>query len=127
MRKLTEKQEAFLEALFHEDVQGDAFKAKMMAGYASDTSTTGLVESLKDEILEKTKTFLAQLGPQAAYGLYSTMTSPTSLGTKEKLKAVVEVLDRIGIVKTEKVDVTTSSSPIFILPEKNDGQKTKKL
>jgi hypothetical protein len=48
------------------------------------------------------------------------MNDPTELGIKEKMVAAKDVLDRAGIIKTDKVDIQTSSS-VFYLPPK-DGK-----
>ena len=42
---------------------------------------------------------------------------PTQLGIKEKMTAAKDVLDRAGLGKVEKVDVT-SGGGIFYLPPK---------
>jgi phage terminase small subunit len=53
-RVLTEKQQRFLDVLFDE-ANGDAVEAKKLAGYDSTSSTSAIVETLKDEIGEKTR------------------------------------------------------------------------
>ena len=52
-RTLTERQQKFLDVLF-EDAGGDFVQAKKLAGYGDNSSTTSIVEALKDEIAEKT-------------------------------------------------------------------------
>jgi hypothetical protein len=42
---------------------------------------------------------------------------PTQLGIKEKMMAAGQILDRAGVVKTERVNVE-SSGGLFILPPK---------
>jgi hypothetical protein len=50
-------------------------------------------------------------------GLYD----PTELGLKEKMSAAKELLDRTGLVKTEKMQVE-STGGVMLLPAKNtDG------
>ena len=46
-RKLTENQARFLEVLF-EEAGGDVVQAKKLAGYKANSSTSAIVESLKD-------------------------------------------------------------------------------
>lgn len=115
-RQLTERQTAFLEHLFG-DAKGVAHVAKVMAGYSPNYSTSDIVKSVEDELLDYTKRFLVQNGPKAAISLISAMDDPTELGIKYKLTAAKDVLDRIGISKTEKVEV---SNGLFILPPKDD-------
>ena len=50
-RELTERQQKFLAVLFDE-AGGDVVSAKKLAGYSEGSSTTDIVKSLKDEILE---------------------------------------------------------------------------
>ena len=115
-RNLTEKQIKFLEVLFDE-ANGDAVTAKGLAGYGDNSSTTAIVESLKDEIGEKTRTYFARTAPKAAVAMVGALSDPTELGIKEKMVAAKDLLDRAGLGKVDKVDVT-SSGGIFYLPPK---------
>ena len=118
MRKLTEKQQLFLDVLF-EEAQGDPVQAKRLAGYANTMSSTTITAALQDEIAELTKKFIATAGSKAAYSMMQVMTNPTDLGNKEKMAAAKDVLDRSGFIKTEKVEVS-AANPLFILPQKAD-------
>jgi|TARA_R110000796_G_scaffold105481_4_gene215533 hypothetical protein len=117
-RNLTENQRMFLEVLF-EEAAGDVVRAKKLAGYNEKSSTTTIVESLKDEIFEATKSYMSRIGPKAAVAYASALDDPTQLGIKEKMMAAGQILDRAGLVKTEKVNVE-SSGGLFILPAKNN-------
>lgn len=115
-RKLTEKQQKFLDVLF-EEAMGNVVEAKKLAGYSSNQYTAEIVNSLKDEILERTNMYLAQNGPRAAMAMVGALRDPTELGIKEKMQAAKEVMDRIGIIKSEKVQVETTGG-VMILPPK---------
>ena len=115
-RQLTENQIKFLEVLFDE-AEGDVVKAKKLAGYSDNTPTRLIVDSLKDEIFEGTKTYMSRIGPKAAVAFGKALMDPTELGVKEKMQAAKEILDRAGVVKTERVEVQ-SSGGLFILPPK---------
>jgi len=115
-RTLTERQQRFLEVLF-DDAGGDVVQAKKLAGYGDNSSTTAIVEALKDEIAEKTRTYFARTAPKAAFALMGALQDPTELGIKEKMIAAKDVLDRAGLGKVDKVDVT-SGGGIFYLPPK---------
>ena len=119
MRKLTEKQQLFLDVLF-EQAQGDPVQAKRLAGYANNISSTTITAVLQDEIAELTKKFIATAGSKAAYSMMQVMTNPTDLGNKEKMAAARDFLDRAGFVKTDKVEIKTEN-PVFILPPKNES------
>lgn len=119
-RQLTENQTKFLEVLFDE-AGGDVVKAKKLAGYSDNTPTRLIIDALKDEIFEGTKTYMSRIGPRAAVAFGQALIDPTELGVKEKMHAAKEILDRVGIVKTERVEVQASGG-LFILPpkERND-------
>jgi len=116
-RQLTEKQQAFMAVLF-EEAGGDVVVAKRLAGYSDNTPSTGVVEALKDEIFEATKLYMSRVGPKAAVAYASALDDPTQLGVKEKMMAAGQILDRAGVVKTERVSVE-STGGLFILPPKN--------
>jgi len=118
-RQLTENQIKFLEVLFDE-AGGDVVKAKKLAGYSDNTPTRLIVDALKDEIFDGTKTYMSRIGPRAAVAFGQALIDPTELGVKEKMQAAKEILDRAGIVKTERVEVQ-SSGGLFILPPKDNN------
>jgi hypothetical protein len=115
-RNLTEKQNKFLSILFDE-ASGDVVQAKLLAGYSESTSTTEIIRGLKDEVIEATQLYMARNAPRAAMAMVGGVLDPTELGIREKLNAAKELLDRSGIVKTEKVHVE-SSGGIMLLPAK---------
>lgn len=120
-RPLNERERAFIDALFSEEARGNATKAKVLAGYAETYPTRQLVERLQDEILEETKRYLAQVAPKAAFSLGNVLDDPSAIGTKEVLSASREILDRIGVVKTEKIEVNTGG--VIILPPKDSSNQ----
>ena len=69
-------------------------------------------------MLEATQLFMARNAPRAAMAMVSGITDPTELGIKEKMAAARDLLDRSGLVKTEKLQVE-SSGGIMLLPAKN--------
>ena len=115
-RQLTEKQQAFLAVLFDE-ANGNITEAKKLAGYSSNVKNSEIINSLKDEILEATQTYMASNAPQAAVAMVSGVIDPTQLGIRDKLNAAKELLDRTGLVKTEKMQVEASGG-VMILPPK---------
>lgn len=115
-RNLTEQQQLFLEVLF-DGAGGDVLVAKQMAGYSDTTSTSYIVNTLKDEIADATRSYLARIAPKAAISMSGALDDPTTLGLRDKMIAARDILDRTGFAKTEKVDL--GSSAIFILPPKN--------
>jgi hypothetical protein len=50
------------------------------------------------------------------------MVDPTELGLREKLSAAKDLLDRVGLVKTEKVQVEATNG-LMILPPKDKDEE----
>ena len=115
-RELTERQQKFLNVLFDE-AGGDARLAKKMAGYSDETRLSEVVKPLKDEIMEATKEYMAYVAPKAAMAMGNALVDPTELGIRDKMTAAKDLLDRAGLIKTEKVSVE-SSGGLFVLPAK---------
>lgn len=116
-KNLTEMEQKFLDVLF-EEAKGSPVKAKKLAGYSPNTPTSRITAALQDEIFELTKKYIAQSSTSAAWTLVDIMNNQDLvIGAKEKMSAAKDVLDRAGLVKTEKVEVV-SKEPIFILPPK---------
>jgi len=115
-RELNEKQQKFLEVLFDE-ASGDMVTAKKLAGYADTTPTTAIVKGLKEEILEATQMYMARNAPKAALAMTGALYDPTELGIRDKMSAAKELLDRVGLVKTEKMEVKTSGG-VMLMPPK---------
>lgn len=115
-KELTEKQAKFLEVLF-EQAGGDVVRAKELAGYSDNSPTSEIIKGLKDEIMERTQLYMARNAPRAAMSIVSGMVDPTELGLRDKLNAAKDLLDRVGLVKTEKVQVEATNG-LMILPPK---------
>ena len=115
-RQLTERQQKFLEVLFDE-AGGDIPTAKRMAGYSEKSSSTEIVKGLKEEILEATQMYMAQNAPKAAMAMTGALYDPTELGIRDKMSAAKELLDRVGLVKTEKMQVEASGG-VMLMPPK---------
>lgn len=116
-KPLTDMQKKFLEKLFSDEAKGSIIKAKRLAGYSEEYTTRELTNSLKDEILEATRLYIATHAPRAAMAVMDGIDDPTELGIKEKLSAAKDLLDRAGLVKTEKMEVSASGG-VMILPAK---------
>ena len=120
-RQLTENQQRFLEVLFDE-AGGDVVAAKKLAGYSEASSTGAIVESLKDEIADKTRTYFARSAPKAAMAMVGAIYDPTELGIKEKMVAAKDLLDRAGLSKVDKVEMTASGGVFYLPPKEGENQ-----
>ena len=120
-RQLTEKQQMFLNVLF-DGAAGDVVLAKKLAGYSEGSSTTEIVNGLKDEIMDATQTYMARNAPRAAVALAGGLIDPTELGIRDKMSAAKELLDRTGLIKTEKIQVE-SSGGVMLMPAKKQEEE----
>ena len=120
-KMLTEKQEAFLEALLGE-ARGDIRRAMDLAGYSENTKVKEVVGPLKEEITERAAMMLAMNAPKAAFGMVNVLDDPTALGARNQINAAKEILDRTGLVKKEQVEVKATGGGMFILPPKNNDE-----
>ena len=118
-KELTTKQQSFLDNLV--SCNGDTKRAAELAGYA-EGSYTSVVKALKTEIIELAENILAQNAPKASLKLVEFMDSPNPIPQANvRLQAAQTLLDRVGLAKTDKLDVNLqSSNGLFILPAKQE-------
>lgn len=117
-KPLTELQEAFLDALVGE-AKGNIREAMRLAGYSEFTKVHEVVNPLREEILERTQMLLAMNAPRAAHGMVDVLTDPSAMGARNAVSAASQILDRVGLVKKEQVEVKTDGTTMFILPPKS--------
>ena len=115
-KELTNKQQLFLDSLV--ETQGDPKKAAAIAGYSGGHYQ--VLKSLKNEVLELTKDVLAHNAPKAAFKLLEIMESDKLIPqANNKLAAAQSLLDRVGVSKTETLDINHQvSAGIFLMPDK---------
>lgn len=116
-KELTEQHTRFLELLFSE-AQGNINLAMRLAGFSEGYSRRKLTNYLKEEIIEATQMYVAMTAPKAAIAMVQAIDDPTSLGLKEKMSAAKDLLDRAGLVKTDKVQIEATGG-VMILPAKD--------
>ena len=74
-------------------------------------------KELKDEVLEATQLYMSRNAPRAAVAMVGGLTDPTELGIRDKMAAAKELLDRTGLVKTEKMQVEATGG-VMLMPTK---------
>jgi hypothetical protein len=118
-KELTTKQQSFIDSLL--TCNGDTRLAGELAGYAP-TSINSVVKSLKTEILDLATNILAQSAPKAALKLVTIMDSAEPVPQANmRIQAAQTILDRVGLGKTERLDVTVNTAGgLFILPAKQE-------
>ena len=125
-RNLTDMQEKFLDVLFGE-AQGNPREAARIAGY-SEHSYPKVIRNLKKEITELAETHLSTHSAKAANRLITLLDEDgTTPQASIRLAAANSILDRVGIVKKDQLDVNMKAlHGIFILPAKDGTDKDKK-
>ena len=119
--KLTPMQVLYIEALFGE-ANGIPHRAAKIAGYANPGSAALAVnKAMNDLIIDKAKNVLALHGPQAAMTLVDALVDENiTPKTTLRLRAAEQVLDRLGVSKTQIVEIDhTIKHAIFILPSED--------
>ena len=118
-KELTTQQKTFIDFLFGE-AEGNPKKAGELAGYAP-TSYPKVIKSLKDEILERAEYSLALNSAKAVKGLVDALDEDGKTpGVNIRMEAAKQILDRVGLVKKDKIDITGQvAHGIFILPAKD--------
>jgi len=120
-RVYTDKQEAFLNALYDSET-GDVRQAMTVAGYTKESPSTFVINSLSKEILDVATFMLTKNAPRAASKIVDIMTSNEPIPqVNQKLQAAQTLLDRVGVVKEQKMNVEHNvSGGIFIMPAKEE-------
>lgn len=118
-KELTTKQQSFLDNLTR--CGGDVKQAAELAGYAEGTHYA-VVKSLKSEILDMASNIMAQNAPKAASKLVQIMDSPEPIPQANmRIQAAQQLLDRVGLGKTERLDVNVQSGGgLFVIPAKKE-------
>ena len=102
-KELTEQQQSFLDNLI--ETGGDPKKAAELAGYSGNYHQ--VIKSLRQEVIELASDVLARSAPQAAFKLVDIMNSDKPIPqVSNKLQAAQTILDRVGVSKSDKLDVT---------------------
>jgi len=125
-RSLTESQEKFLDALFGE-AKGDPKKAGELAGY-SEHSYPKVLRNLKQEIVSRAENYLATHSAKAATKIVDMLEEDgTTPHANIRMEAAKQILDRIGVVKKDQLDINMKAMHgIFILPAKDNIDKDQK-
>ena len=115
-RKLTEKQEKFLENVI--ETKGNFKLSAELAGYSGNHYQ--IIQSLKQELVDLASDVLAKEAPTAAFKLVDVLTTNKPIPQANvKVQAAQTILDRVGLGKKERLDVNHNvQGGIFILPEK---------
>ena len=117
-KTLTDKQQKFLDYLV--ETNGNPKEAAELAGYSGNHYQ--VVKSLKNEMIALATDVLANSAPEAAFKLVDIMNTDAPIPQiGNKLQAAQAILDRVGVVKKERVEVDhKTNGGVFILPAKKE-------
>jgi len=123
-KSLTDTQEKFLDALFGE-AQGNPRRAGELAGY-SEHSYPKVLRNLKDEIVKRAENYLAIHSAKAATKMVNMLDEDgTTPHASIRMEAAKQILDRIGIVKKDQLDINMNlKHGMFILPAKDKVEES---
>jgi hypothetical protein len=123
-KSLTVSQEKFLDALFGE-AQGNPRQAGELAGY-SEHSYPKVLRNLKDEIVKRAENYLAIHSAKAATRMVNLLDEDgTTPHASIRMEAAKQILDRIGVVKKDQLDINMNlKHGIFILPAKDEPEES---
>ncbi|HLZ65513.1 MAG TPA: hypothetical protein VKQ29_04745 [Aliidongia sp.] len=116
---MSDIEDRFIHALIY-TTNGDPIAAAVIAGYNDPQSGLKVAKKLKHQIAEASELALILKTPEAIAALAAVLVDPTIPGTKERISAAKEILDRAGLVGTQKVSVSAPSG-LFVLPAKDYG------
>jgi phage terminase small subunit len=103
--ELTDKQEKFINALVSNG--GKVSQAVEEAGYRP-TSRSWLMRTLKDEILERTRSMLASYSVKAAHRITEGLDADGTLPVNQmdmRFKSAEAILDRVGLSKKHVTEI----------------------
>ena len=104
-RELTDRQEKFISCLIANG--GKVGQAVAEAGY-KETSRSWLMRTLKDEILERTRSMLASYSVKAAHRVTEGLDADGTVPMNQmdmRLKSAEAILDRVGLGKKQITEV----------------------
>ena len=121
--KLTDKQETFLTTLVENG--GRVKEAMEVAGYHPG-SRSNLMNSVKHEIIERTRQQLASSSVQAANRLIEGLDADGTIPSSQmevRLRAANDILDRTGVSKRQEIAMESKVlHGIVLLPAKKEQQ-----
>jgi len=116
---LTKKQETFLDSLFSNG--GNVIEAMEIAKYHPG-SRSNLLNSLRNEIAERTKSSLAGAAAKSAKRMEEALDADGTIPTSQmetRMKAASDILDRVGVGKRQEIDIRAEVvHGVVLLPAK---------
>ena len=116
---LTKTQETFLDSLFSNG--GNVIEAMEIAKYHPG-SRSNLLNCLRNEIAERTKSSLAGAAAKSAKRMEEALDADGTIPTSQmetRMKAAADILDRVGVGKRQEIDIRAEVvHGVVLLPAK---------
>ena len=114
--KLTDQEQMFIDRFLE---HSNPYQAAEEAGYVYNNGMR-LLKRLTDQIIDQAKSQLVEITPKAIGKLKNMLDEgATEAGATLRMEAIKQILDRVGIIKKEKVEFEGAVSGIFIIPKKD--------
>lgn len=121
--ELTDQQNVFLTALFDETVNPDLDPdiAKLIAGYPESQSSITIIRDINERLVSDVYTLLLGRAPLAAKKIIDIIRDPNPMpGSEKVLAAATQILDRAGVIKKDKSELTVKMPDgVIVLPALN--------
>ncbi len=117
--ELDSREAIFLDYLFDGEGMRHPNEAKELAGYPKNYPILKIMKAVQQELIERMDSTATMYTPQAFMELVALMNEPETPGSKLKLQVLLEILDRGGVVKKEKTEISKEAPNfVFVIPSK---------
>lgn len=119
-RELTDQQKEFLSAMSDAANKGNIRKCMNLAGYSESVRTGWIVSVLSEELVEVASKMMAGSAVKAAANMDELLDEPGNLHAKTIVSVANSILDRAGLGKKDKGDISVKvpGGGLLILPAK---------
>lgn len=120
-QELTSQEQLFLDYLFDGNSIRHPDEAKVLAGYPQDYPWLKIMSKCNEALIKKYDDYLTLTAGKGLVGLVDVIENSHIPGSAVKLKAIIELLDRGGVVKKESKESSVNTpSYVFLLPQKQE-------
>lgn len=116
-KELSVEHQAFIDALL--TTRGNVTKAAELTGFSVQYGYR-LMKLLREHIIATAEEVLALHAIRATNVLIDGMEGDLEIGANNQIESAKQVLDRIGLVKKDKVEISGPAGGIFLFPEKRN-------
>lgn len=132
MAEKTQQQQIFIDVFVLEclnkgtEYHTAALMAKEAAGYADSVGVWNIMntEGVKKGIVEACQSYLTSELPKATRKVIELLDDPTKEGSRRILEVASSIMDRVGLIKKESVEMDIKAPDgVVLLPAKNKDKE----